>query len=163
MIRLLQIMTCKWQFVLLRCCIVWKLRLMSVSPMSALKKPTFYKKDFLHSLLSKCNVRNIWRYREWQQPLCMTIFSVTMKAKTPSWIKQASFGRGSSMEIRNVSLVLTELDSTIAFTGMFMGTTVHSLPFPALLQPYNFYLPVRFLARNILLKKIHLWLICLRL
>lgn len=57
------------------------------------------------------------------------------------------------MEIRNVSLVVIELDSTITFTGMFMGISVHSLPFPVLLEPYAFYLPVRFLPRHILSKK----------
>lgn len=56
--------------------------------------------------------------------LCMLIVSVTVKdneVKNPSLIKQATFERGSSKDIRNVNLVATELGSTISFTGPFMG------------------------------------------
>lgn len=52
--------------------------------------------------------------------------------------------------------MVIELDPTITVTGMFMGITVKSLSLPVLLQPYNFYLPVRFLPQYIQLKKIYL-------
>lgn len=87
---------------------------------------------------------NIWRYRWGQQLPGSLIVSVTMKENN-SLIKHTTFETGSRMEIRNVSLVAIELDSTIAFTSTFMGIAVHSLTFSLLLQPYNFYLPLRFL------------------
>lgn len=84
-------------------------------------------RDFLCSLLLKHNVMNIWRYKRAAVPLYAN-YLCDKKKKMPLSNKGAL--RGSSMKIRNVSLMVTELDSTIAFTAYGYCSTQFAFPSP---------------------------------